>query len=605
VAPDSSAVIDVDLSPYSVGTSWSLHPLLAMPIILGWLLVVILLLAVSPALAIALGVLTVAAIVVNFVITTKRRLSSSTTGRKSEFIPPELLGQRPPAFEHTFGEIIQAVDGHRPTRDAASAAEPGAAGSRRARAIIYVILGVLILVIGLPLILALRLGGALLGPAIILVIAGMYAMFTRARRVLQPSADLARQNDTRPPILFLRSFQDDKFKLKERVRVAGVPTNQPIRMEEALGLRLRDFGPFLAVGEPGEGLPQLGAARAYLSDDQWQAAVLNWIKESRLIAMLCGPTRWIHWEMQNIIAFRRLDRVLLLLPPGRKPGSAAARRRQERWDNIVRSLAETPYAPTLRQLEIDDILLVQFRRDGGVRIFRSANDLVQDYELALTLAVYAAFAEATEASPGVGSTAVTMPAAEAPGLVRPASPPTSDLLAAKIALLGFVGGIAASLLPAAPAINRWLLVSLRSFLFAAVVTAGAWLFYNKGGRFLGWLFGCIAVGYFVASNAAFFVGTGLPRNMLRMGPFATGFIITWLIIPLLVFTALTLRFRNFRRTRVWIAALGAGLLIGLLAPLGFSGTEGPVLAAIRFNVVPWTLLAACIGFGLSVRDQPW
>jgi hypothetical protein len=29
------------------------------------------------------------------------------------------------------------------------------------------------------------------------------------------------------------------------------------------------------------------------------------------------------------------------------------------------------------------------------------------------------------------------------------------------------------------------------------------------------------------------------------------------------------------------------------------------LAAIRFTVVPWTALAACIGFGLSVRNDPW
>jgi membrane protein implicated in regulation of membrane protease activity len=110
----------------------------------GWFFVVILLLAVSPGLAIALGVLSVAAVAVVFVITTKRRLSSSTTGQKSEFIPPALLGQRPPAFEQTFGEIIQAVDGHRPTRDAATATEPGAGGSRRAHAIIYVVLGILI-----------------------------------------------------------------------------------------------------------------------------------------------------------------------------------------------------------------------------------------------------------------------------------------------------------------------------------------------------------------------------------------------------------------------------------------------------------------------------
>jgi hypothetical protein len=605
VAPGSSAIVDVDLSAFSVGTSWSLHPALAVLIIFGWLFLVVLLLLVSPPLAIALSVVSVAAVAVSFVITTKRRLSSSTTGRKSEFIPAALLGQRPPAFDQTFREIIQTVDAHRPSRDGAAAAEAGASAARRTHAIIYVVLGILILVVGLPVIFALRLGGGLMAPAIILVVAGMYAMFTRARRVLQPSADLARQNDPRPPILFLRSFQDDKIKLKERVRVVGAPTNQPIRMEEALAVRLRDFGPFLAVGEPGEGLPQLGAARAYLSDDQWQAAVLNWIKESRLIAMLCGPTRWIHWEMQNIIQFNRLDRVLLLLPPGRKPDSATARRRQERWDNIVRSLEETPYASTLRQLAIDDILLVQFRRDGGVRVFRSAGDLVQDYELALTLAVYTAFTEATEEAPGVGSTAVTMSRIDAGDSVSTASPPSGGLLAAKIALLGLVGGIVASPLPAGPAINRWLLVSLRSLLFAAVVTAGAWLFYNKGGRFLGWLAGCVAVGYFAGANAAFFMGSGLARSAMRIGPFSTPSIITWLIIPLLVFAALALRFRHFRHARVWVAALGAGLLVGLLAPLGFSGADGQVLAAIRFNVVPWTLLAACIGFGLSVRNEPW
>ena len=33
------------------------------------------------------------------------------------------------------------------------------------------------------------------------------------------------------------------------------------------------YGPFLAIGEPNEGLPQLGAARAYLSDDKWQEQV--------------------------------------------------------------------------------------------------------------------------------------------------------------------------------------------------------------------------------------------------------------------------------------------------------------------------------------------
>jgi hypothetical protein len=613
VAPDSSAIVDVNLSPFSVGSSWSLHPALAALILFGWMLAIVPLVLVSPPLALAFGVVSLAAFAVTFVITAWRRLSSSTTGRKSEFISAGQLTQRPATFDRTFGEIIQTVDSFRPVRDGTGrdgtpASEHRAGASKRTHAIIYVVLGVLILVIGLPVVFALRLGGALLAPAVVLVVAGMYAMFTRARRVLQPSADLARQGDPRPPILFLRSFQDDKFKLKERVRVAGLPTNQPIRMEEALAIRLRDFGPFLAVGEPGEGLPQLGAARAYLSDQEWQNAVLSWIKESRLIAMLCGPTRWIHWEMQNIIQFHRLDRVLLLLPPGRKPGTAPARRRQERWDNIVRSLEETPYATVLRQLQIDDILLVQFRPHGSVRVFRSSSDLVQDYELALTLAVYSAFTEAgPEVSPpAVEAVALTSPQGDTAGWVGIATSPRSKFVAAKIALFGLAGGIVASLLAAGPTLDRWVQVTIRSLLLAAAVTAGAWLFYNKGGRFLGWLFGCIAVGYFVAANAAFLVASNLiPRGAMRVGIFSTPFVITWLLIPLCIFAALSLRFRGFRHARAWAAALAAGVAIGLLAPLGFSGAEGLAGSAIRFTVVPWAVLAACIGFGLSVRDPPW
>ena len=340
MAEAPSSIVEIDLSPFSVSNRFSIHPLLVVPIMFGWLFVIILLLLVSVPLAIALGVVTLAAIIINFIITARRRLTVSTTGRKIDFILAEQLDQRPPAFDRTFGEIIQTVDTFRSGVEAGAAPQRAAGISKRTHAAIYIVFGILIVVIGLPLVFALRLGGALLGPAVMLVVAAMYAMFTRARRVLQPSADVARQGDPRPPILFLRSFLDDRYKLKERVRVAGVPINQPLRMEEALAVRFHDFGPFLAVGEPGEGLPQLGAARAYLSDDQWQAAVVNWIRESRLIAMLCGPTHWIHWEMQNIIRFKRLDRVLLLLPPGRKPGSALARQRQERWDNIVRSLEQ-------------------------------------------------------------------------------------------------------------------------------------------------------------------------------------------------------------------------------------------------------------------------
>jgi hypothetical protein len=311
--------------------------------------------------------------------------------------------------------------------------------------------------------------------------------------------------------------------------------------------------------------------------------------------------------MQNIIKNQRLDRVLLLLPPGRT--SWSAQRRQQRWDNIVRSLQGTPYAEALRQLRIEDVLLVQFRPGGRVRVFRSANDLVQDYELALTLAIYSAFTDPEARQPQTAGdaaapawTPLEVAGADASGVHRQA-----PYLAAKISLFGFAGGILATALGlvVASRLNPIVLLSLRSLIFAAAIVAGAWLFYNKGGRFLGWLFGCIAAGYFIAGNAAFLLASLVPRGSLRLGFVQIPFVITWLIIPLGVLAALAARFRIFRSGGVWVAMLAAGLVIGVLMPVGFHPRDGATLAALRFSVVPWTLLAACIGYGLSTREQPW
>ena len=243
-----------------------------------------------------------------------------------------------------------------------------------------------------------------------------------------------------------------------------------------------------------------------------------------------------------------------------------------------------------------------------MRVFRSASDLVQDYELALTLAIYTALTEpgAAEAlAAGEPTAPLTLSQGDAGGATTAAPPPRDNWLTAKFALLGLVGGVIASGVAATPEIDRWLMTSVRSAFFAGAVTAAAAIFHNKGGRFLGWLFGCIAAAYFVASTAGYFISTSLPRYALRNGFLQTGFVITWLLIPICIFGALALRFSSFRHSRVWFAALAAGLLIGVLAPLGFSARDGQALAALRFSVAPWTLLAACIGYGLSVRDDPW
>ena len=86
MAEVTSSIVEIDLSPFSVSHRFSIPSLLVVPIIFGWVFVVVLLLLVSVPLAIALGVATLAGIIINFIITARRRLTVSTTGRKTDFI---------------------------------------------------------------------------------------------------------------------------------------------------------------------------------------------------------------------------------------------------------------------------------------------------------------------------------------------------------------------------------------------------------------------------------------------------------------------------------------------------------------------------------------
>ncbi len=390
-APAARPVLDIDLSSFSFGklaAGPNYASLLAM--IGGWMGLLFILATVGlTLLAVLLFLASMAVFGVVFYRNAVQAASSSTTGFKAPFLAPEKVAAIPPGFDRPVGEILAALQGFRNEDRGSTAAElaqlQAEGAANRGRAKTYRVAGAAGFAIGITICLLIGFGGAIVG---FLLVAFLFAMFTRARRIELRNAEAVMKADHRSPILFLRSFKDDAIVLMQRVRLFNLNTDQAIRFEEALSFMVGDFGPFLAVGEPGEGLPQLGAARAYLSDDQWQAAVLAWIAESRMITMLCGPTRWVHWEMQNIVSAGRLERLLLFLPPGRKPHSQAGRRRIERWDNIVKSLDATAYGPAMKTLNIDDVLMILFRPGGSLYVFRSSGDRVQDYELAANLGIY-------------------------------------------------------------------------------------------------------------------------------------------------------------------------------------------------------------------------
>ena len=108
----------------------------------------------------------------------------------------------------------------------------------------------------------------------------------RGKQMGVESAQALLAEDNRPPVVYLRSFQDDSVTAEgtlstpelgafggalvggmlEDLDLAGGTVTE----EEQLAEALKDVGPFVAIGKPGEKLPQLGASRMYLQDSEWR-----------------------------------------------------------------------------------------------------------------------------------------------------------------------------------------------------------------------------------------------------------------------------------------------------------------------------------------------
>jgi hypothetical protein len=89
-----------------------------------------------------------------------------------------------------------------------------------------------------------------------------FFLLVRARRYLQIDTDSLLAVDQRPPILFLRSFDDDEKQRFTRSDKAFLDFS----LETRLSNHFSRFGPFIAIGSPKEAVPQLGASRVLLSE---------------------------------------------------------------------------------------------------------------------------------------------------------------------------------------------------------------------------------------------------------------------------------------------------------------------------------------------------
>lgn len=114
--------------------------------------------------------------------------------------------------------------------------------------------------------------------------------------------------DPRPPVLYLRSFEDDgrapKYPNLGNLLGSAMYWTDEHRLVEGL----KTIGPVIAIGKPGEGAPQVGAARTYASQSEWQEEVRNRMKSAHVVVVRCATTQGLLWEFKLRCA--RLPRIV-------------------------------------------------------------------------------------------------------------------------------------------------------------------------------------------------------------------------------------------------------------------------------------------------------
>jgi hypothetical protein len=134
------------------------------------------------------------------------------------------------------------------------------------------------------------------------------------------------EGDSRPPVLFLRSFEAEHVPLQgARVRWflrAFDPGSEYGTLEEMIVQNLTYVGPIVAIADPSREETPVGAARWRLDHGEWQRFVEEQIKGAGLIVVGLARSAGLRWEVE---ALRRIpgahDKAIFVVPPAASPGA--------------------------------------------------------------------------------------------------------------------------------------------------------------------------------------------------------------------------------------------------------------------------------------------
>ncbi|MEU2854528.1 hypothetical protein [Streptomyces syringium] len=118
-------------------------------------------------------------------------------------------------------------------------------------------------------------------------------------------------------LLYLRPFAIDSAMALPPDEAPGWITRSPFELpgthEEFLVRHFRGLGRIVAIGQPGELLPALGAERGYLPVDNWKDTVSKLIQGAHAVIMMAAPGPGTAWEFTEALRTATPTRLLLLV----------------------------------------------------------------------------------------------------------------------------------------------------------------------------------------------------------------------------------------------------------------------------------------------------
>jgi hypothetical protein len=144
---------------------------------------------------------------------------------------------------------------------------------------------------------------------------GSAFLFWWGRRLRSVSAEALLAKDSRPPVVYFRSFQDDlKFVVPASKRRGVLGTKRYRTEEEEIVKELNRIGPVVAIGDPKEAVPLAGASRLYATDDTWHEVAEKLLASAALVVYRFGSSPGFVWELKRGRDHIQPERLVFLIP---------------------------------------------------------------------------------------------------------------------------------------------------------------------------------------------------------------------------------------------------------------------------------------------------